>query len=367
MWRNGHAMSERSEQAAALSAPPRLGRRRFSSLLAAALLPALPGAALSKSMTHPSIKPPRLAQGDVIGLIAPAGRIDGADIDQSIQHVEALGFRAKPGLYLKEVQGNYAGSVEQRLADLHRMFLDPEVKAIWCIRGGSGAIGLLRHIDYGLIRAHPKILLGYSDITALHLAIRKMTGLVTFHGPVALSTPNDYANRHLLAVLTDPQPRYTIPMAQENAAHAREAPAYAVRTVHGGVATGTLIGGNLSLVSALAGTPYAADFRNSLLFLEEVNEEPYRIDRWMTQLDLSTGFDRAAGIMIGICEGCEPQGGPGLTLEQALATHLAPLTIPAVSGYSFGHIRHQFTLPVGVRVRLDTGAQTVTLLEPAVS
>jgi muramoyltetrapeptide carboxypeptidase len=265
------------------------------------------------------------------------------------------------------VQGNYAGSVEQRIADLHRMFLDPEVKAIWCIRGGSGAISLLRYIDYALIRHHPKILLGYSDITALHLAILKQTGLVTFHGPVAVSTPNAYSNRHMLAVLTDPQPSYTIAMSPENAAHAHEAPAYAVRTVHGGVATGPLIGGNLSLVSALAGTPYAADFRGGLLFLEEVNEEPYRIDRWMTQLDLSIGFDRAAGVMIGICDKCEPEGGPGLSLEQALATHLAPLTVPAVSGYSFGHIRHQFTLPMGVRARLDTAAQTVTLLEPAVS
>jgi muramoyltetrapeptide carboxypeptidase len=348
-----------------------ISRRRFAKLLAAsATLPALPAFSASASstpMTHHLIKPPRLSQGDVIGLIAPSGRIDDDAIEKSVQHVEALGFRAKLGLYLKEVQGNYAGSVEQRLADLHRMFLDPEVKAIWCIRGGSGAISLLRHIDYGLIRSHPKILLGYSDITALHLAIQKQTGLVTFHGPVALSTPNEYANRHMLAVLSDPQPSYVIPMSQENAAHAREAPAYAVRTVHGGVATGPLIGGNLSLVSALAGTSYAADFRAGLLFLEEVNEEPYRIDRWMTQLDLSIGFDKAAAVMIGICEKCEPEGGPGLSLEQALATHLAPLKVPAVSGYSFGHIRHQFTLPMGVRARLDTNAQTVTLLEPAVS
>jgi muramoyltetrapeptide carboxypeptidase len=351
-----------------------ISRRRFARMLAAtatlSALPALPAfstPAFSRSMTHPLIKPPRLSQGDVIGLIAPSGRIDDAAIEKSVQHVEALGFRAKLGLYLKEVQGNYAGSVEQRIADLHRMFLDPEVKAIWCIRGGSGAISLLRHIDYALIRHHPKILLGYSDITALHLAILKQTGLVTFHGPVAVSTPNAYSNRHMLAVLTDPQPSYTIAMSPENAAHAHEAPAYAVQTVHGGVATGPLIGGNLSLVSALAGTPYAADFRGGLLFLEEVNEEPYRIDRWMTQLDLSIGFDRAAGVMIGICDKCEPEGGPGLSLEQALATHLAPLTVPAVSGYSFGHIRHQFTLPMGVRARLDTAAQTVTLLEPAVS
>jgi muramoyltetrapeptide carboxypeptidase len=248
------------------------------------------------------------------------------------------------------------------------MFLDPEVKAIWCVRGGSGAISLLRHIDYELIRRHPKILLGYSDITALHLAIHRHAGLVSFHGPVASSGQSDYANRHMLAVLTDPQPSYTIPMAQENAARAREEPQFGIRTVIGGVATGALIGGNLSLVAALAGTPYAADFKDSLLFLEEVNEEPYRIDRWMTQLDLAVGLDRASGVMIGICEKCGPEPDQvSLTLDQTLDTHLQPLHVPAVSGYSFGHIRHQFTLPVGVRARLDTDQQTVTLLEPAVS
>jgi muramoyltetrapeptide carboxypeptidase len=248
------------------------------------------------------------------------------------------------------------------------MFLDPEVKALWAIRGGSGAISLLRHIEYGLIRNHPKILLGYSDITALHLAIHRHAGVVTFHGPVASSTPSDYSNEHMLAVLTDPQPTYTIHMSEANAQRASEEPHFGIRTVHGGVATGPLIGGNLSLVSALAGTDYAADFRNSILFLEEVNEEPYRIDRWMTQLDLAVGFDKAAALMIGICEHCGPQDAQkSLTLDQTFDIHLDPLRVPAVTGYSIGHIRNQFTIPVGVRATLDTEAQTLTLLEPAVS
>jgi muramoyltetrapeptide carboxypeptidase len=248
------------------------------------------------------------------------------------------------------------------------MFRDPEVKAIWAIRGGSGCISLLRHLDYRLIRTHPKILLGYSDITALHLAIHRHAGLVTFHGPVASSTPSDYSTEHLLAVLMAPRDSYTIPMSLDNDRRALDEPWYATRTVHAGVATGPLIGGNLSLVSALAGTPYAADFTGGLLFLEEVNEEPYRIDRWMTQLDLAAGFDKAAGVMIGICENCGPQGdGPSLTLDETLDVHLQPLRVPAVTGYSFGHIRNQFTIPVGVRGRLDTAARTVTLLEPGVS
>jgi muramoyltetrapeptide carboxypeptidase len=362
-----------------MSSSEKFSRRAFHSMMAAAVLtPAgLPAPAGAATRPHPHphphpmkhlIKPPRLRKGDLIGLIAPAGHTSDSSIEKSVQHIESLGFRVKPGRYLREVYGNYAGSVEMRLADLHAMFLDPEVKAIWCIRGGSGGISLLNRIDYELIRNHPKILLGYSDITALHLAIYRHCGVVSFHGPVASSTPSEYSYEHMMAVLTDPQPTYTIPMAAENSRRALTEPHYATRTVHGGVATGPLIGGNLSLVSALAGTQYAADFRDSILFLEEVNEEPYRIDRWMTQLDLSVGFNKAAAVMVGICEECGPaKDAVSLTLDQTLDIHLQPLKIPAVSGYSFGHIRNQFTIPVGVRARLDTEAQTLTLLEPAVS
>jgi muramoyltetrapeptide carboxypeptidase len=343
-------------------------RRRFNAMMAAALLlPFAPARSASRKMT-PLIKPPRLRRGDVVGLVAPGGYTSDASIEKAVQHIEALGFRVKPGTYLRDVWGNYGGTVAARIADLHAMFRDPEVKAIWAIRGGSGCISLLRHLDYRLIRTHPKVLLGYSDITALHLAIHRHAGLVTFHGPVASSTPSGYSTEHLLAVLMEPRDAYTIPMSAENDRRALEEPWYATRTVHGGVAEGPLIGGNLSLVSALAGTPYAADFTGGLLFLEEVNEEPYRIDRWMTQLDLAAGFDKAAGVMIGICENCGPQGdGPSLTLDETLDVHLQPLRVPAVTGYSFGHIRNQFTMPVGIRGRLDTEARTVTLLEAAVS
>jgi muramoyltetrapeptide carboxypeptidase len=343
-------------------------RRTFNARLAAALLlPFAPARSASRTMT-PLIKPPRLRRGDVVGLVAPGGYTSDASIEKAVQHIEALGFRVKQGTYLRDVWGNYGGTVAARIADLHAMFRDPDVKAIWAIRGGSGCISLLRHLDYRLIRTHPKVLLGYSDITALHLAIHRHAGLVTFHGPVASSTPSGYSTEHLLAVLMEPRDAYTIPMSAENDRRALEEPWYATRTVHGGVAEGPLIGGNLSLVSALAGTPYAADFTGGLLFLEEVNEEPYRIDRWMTQLDLAVGFDKAAGVMIGICENCGPQGdGPSLTLDETLDVHLQPLRVPAVTGYSFGHIRNQFTMPVGIRGRLDTEARTVTLLEAAVS
>ena len=351
-----------------MSSSDKITRRAFAAFAAAAVMLPQTAHARATAMKRRLIKPHRLHFGDTIGLVAPGGHTDDAAIARAVAKIEQLGFRVRQGANLRAVHGNYGGSVQQRCDDLHAMFRDPDVKAIWCIRGGSGCISLLSSLDYRLMRAHPKILIGYSDITALHLAIYRHAGLVTFHGPVAGSTLSAYSNMHMLAVLMNPQPSYTIPMALENADRALTEPHFAVRTATHGQATGRLTGGNLSMVSALAGTPYAADFRKALLFIEEVNEAPYRIDRWMTQLDLSVGFRHAAGVMVGICENCVPNDGElSLTLDETLALHLKPLVVPAVSGYSFGHIRHQFTLPVGIMARLDTLRQTVTLLEPSVT
>lgn len=314
------------------------------------------------------LKPPRLNAGDTVGLVAPGGHTDAPAIAKAIRNIESLGFHVKPGRNLEAVYGNYGGLPEQRLDDLHAMFADPDVKAIWAIRGGSGCIQLLAHLDYGLIRRNPKILIGYSDITALHLALPKKAGLVTFHGPVASSTFSDYAVTHLMNVLMHPEDEYTIPMAVENSRKAQDAPHYALRTVVPGVCEGPLTGGNLCLVSALVGTEYASHYRGGILFLEEVNEAPYRIDRMLMQLHLNRSLGSAAGIMLGICENCGPQDSDiSLTLDETTDQHLKPLKAPAVTGYSFGHIRHQFTLPMGIRARLDTHRQTLTLLEAAVS
>src|SRR5450830_1448388 len=359
-----------------MSSPTHPGRRRFGGLLAALLgsagtagMPAL-AAAQSKAMASslPLIKPARLRQGDLVAIIAPAGFTDEDAIAKAIQNIESLGLRVQLGANIRAMHGNYAGTVQQRLDDLHAAFRDPQVKAVWAIRGGSGCISLLALIDYGLIRNNPKILIGYSDITALHLAIGKQTGLVTFHGPVASSTFSEYTVTQLQNVLMTPQPRYTITMSAENKLLAETQANFAIRTVHGGQATGRLTGGNLAMVSALAGTPYAADFREHILFLEDVNEAPYRIDRMLCQLDLSVGFKQAAALMLGIFEHCEAdEGDTSLTLNATVDQHLLPLSVPAVTAYSFGHIRHQFTLPMQILATLDTERQTLTLLEAAVT
>lgn len=348
-----------------MSGSDKISRRAFTALAAAALLPA--GAAAAPAGRR-LLKPPRLRFGDTIGLVAPGGHTDDEGIARATARIEQLGFRARQGRNLRAVFGNYAGTVRQRVDDLHAMFADPEVRAIWCIRGGSGCISLLSSLDYGLIRKHPTILLGYSDITALHLALYRQAALVTFHGPVATSSDSVYSTRHMLAVLMNPQDNYRIPLAQENAERALHEPQFAARTISAGQASGRLIGGNLSLVSALAGTPYAAQFRDAILFLEEAHEAPYRIDRWLTQLDLSVGLRNAAAVLVGVCQDCKPEEGePSLSVDETLDLHLKRLPIPAVSGWSFGHIRDQFTLPVGVKARLDTASQTLTLLEAAVS
>ena len=320
------------------------------------------------------IKPAVLKQGDLVGLIAPSGVLDDTVLQRGVKNLESYGFKVKIGENIRAARGGYAGSVAQRLADLHAMFADKDVKGIWAARGGSGCSALLPSLRYDLIRRHPKILVGYSDITALHLAIYRHAGLVTFHGPVAPSSPTDYAVSQMQAVLMHPRPQTEINMSVENERKVATQPEFTLRTFRHGIAEGRLIGGNLSVLSALIGTPYAAEIENHLVFLEDVREPPYRIDRMLTQLQQSVGnrgerdgLKRAAGIMLGVFSRIKAtDNDASLTLDEVLDDHFSTMPIPAVAGYSFGHIAHQFTLPIGVRARLDTLSQTLTLLEPAV-
>ncbi|MFN7220608.1 MAG: LD-carboxypeptidase [Burkholderiales bacterium] len=322
------------------------------------------------------INPRQLRRGDLIGLVAPSGSTNATYVDARVKQLEAKGFRVKLSRNLFQVRGNTAGTAKQRADDLHTMFTDDEVQAIWAIRGGSGASQILPLLDYPLIRRHAKIFIGFSDITALHLAMLKHSGLVTFHGPTApAATISDYSWTQLEAVLMHPREQTTLYMAEANRLEAARSSAgaseFAMRVLSPGVAEGQLIGGNLAVLSALMGTPYAPDWRGALLFLEEIREAPYRIDRMLTQLKQVTPFEQAAGLMLGVFrrsvdspESTDTE--PRLTLEMAIDDHFRGLRVPAVYGMSFGHISHNLTLPLGVRARLDTTAQTLTLLEPAV-
>jgi muramoyltetrapeptide carboxypeptidase len=347
-----------------------MNRRHFARVITTALASTI---ATSNTSTHAVvtpkqlIKPSRLNTGDLVGLIAPGGVVDDALIEKSVKNLEAFGMRVKISANIRAARGGYAGTVTQRVEDLHAMFVDKDVRAIWAARGGSGCIQLLPKINYSLIRNHPKILVGYSDITALLLAIYRHAGLITFHGPVASSTFSDYSAAHLQAVLMEPQPRFEINMSAQNAEKAPQELQFARRTIREGVATGRLLGGNLSVLSALIGTPYAAELRDCLLFLEEIGEAPYRVDRMLTQLSQSGALKNIAGAMLGVFQkSVATDGEASLTLNEVLDDHFAQLKTPSVYGFSFGHIAQQFTIPVGVRARLDTANATLALLESAV-
>lgn len=353
-----------------------MNRRLFSQRLAMALgaatcLPACeasardttPASSNENALAEPTIlraKP--LRKGDTVGLITPGSYIPDQDLAKAIKNMESLGLRVKPGENLRALRGFTAGTDPQRLDDLHSMFADPEVDAIWCARGGYGCTRLLPEIDYALIRNNPKILIGYSDITALTTAIFQETGLICFHGPVAASTFTDYTRRQLERVLFSTRETLFISPAAANDEKTDDL--YQSFPIREGQATGRLIGGNLSLLAAMAGTPYALQPAGKIIFMEDIEEKPYRIDRMLTQLRQASPLEEAVGFGLGIFAGCKPEPDDrSLNLAETVTGQLASLRKPAVYGLSFGHIAHQCTLPVGVRATLDVAKRSITLLE----
>ncbi len=289
-------------------------------------------------------------------------------IERAVRNIESLGLAVKAGANVRLRRGNYAGTPYQQVEDFHAMVRDRDVKAIWCGRGGSGCSLLLPLLDYRLIRANAKVIVGMSDVTALHLAILRHAGMVTFHGPAAISAFSDYSMAHLRAAFMEPRPTYTITSAPEIRLRGQTEPEYTERTITPGTATGPLVGGNLSVLAALVGTPYAARMKGAIVFLEDIGEEPYRINRMLTQLVQSGELTRAAAVMFGACARCRtPPDEPSLTLEETMRDRLEPLRVPAAMGLSFGHVTHHFTIPLGIRARFDASERTLTLLEPAVA
>jgi muramoyltetrapeptide carboxypeptidase len=292
-----------------------------------------------------------------VGLVAPGGVMSDDEIERAVRNIESLGLRVKTGAGIRLRRGNYAGTPYQQVEDLHAMFRDREVKAVWSGRGGSGCALLLPLLDYRLIRANAKVFMGFSDTTALHLGIARHARIVTFHGPAGISTFSPYSVEHMRAAFMEPRREFTV----------GRNPAFTERTIRRGVATGTLMGGNLAVLSSLVGTPYAAVFDRSIAFFEDVNEQPYRINRMLAQLVLSGDLGRAAGVMLGTCRNCvAPPDEASLTLEETIVDRIEPLPVPSAYGFAFGHVAQHFTIPMGIRARLDATARTLTVLEPAV-
>ena len=316
------------------------------------------------------IKPARLSSGQTVGVISPASPSNDLESTRiALEIVESLGFHAKPAPHLSAYDGYLAGDDVTRAADLNSMFADPDVDAIFCLRGGYGASRLLPMLDYDLIRANPKILLGYSDITSLLLSIYTQSGMVGYHGPIAIQTFTPYTLAEFKKILCAPQPNMTIgaPPPFEGG-EGRVERKNRITMLVPGRAQGRLLGGNLSLVAHLIGTPYMPDLSGAILFLEDVGEAVYAIDRMLTQLWLSGNLQKAAGIVFGKFSEIKPSERlHNRLLEDVLAERSRALNIPTLMGMMIGHIEDQTTVPVGCLAELDASAGTLTLLEEPVS
>ncbi|EZP73408.1 Peptidase U61 LD-carboxypeptidase A [Sphingomonas paucimobilis] len=324
-------------------------------------------AAAKAPAPRPPEKPPRLRPGDTVGLIEPAGFTDDLfDLDLVKETVAAMGLKPRPGRHLAQRQGYLAGKDADRAADVNAMFADPEVRAVFAVRGGWGCARILPYLDFATIRANPKLLVGFSDITALHLAFAARAGFPTIHGPNAASSWPRFSWDAFRAIAFDgATPLLVNPVAHEDRLVQRSG---RIRTFRGGKAAGRLLGGNLTVLAALVGTPWMPAFDGAILFMEDVGEAPYRIDRMLTQLSLAGLLGKVAGVVFGQCTNCAASDASygGFTVSEVLQQHLEPLGVPAFQGAAIGHVASQFSLPVGVRAEIDADLGSIRLLEPAV-
>ncbi|MGS2721061.1 S66 peptidase family protein [Paraglaciecola aestuariivivens] len=312
-------------------------------------------------------KPKHLQAGQTIGLIAPSSNVaENQDIAFAIDIIKSFGFKVKLGQHLYQRHGYLAGEDQERAADVNQMFIDPQVDAIFCLRGGYGSPRILPYLDFDSISQYPKIIMGYSDVTALLNAIYTQTGMITFHGPIAAQSFSDYTLAQFKQVLYQPQPSLIAQPPPFEMAEGRAERENRISVIQHGQAKGKLIGGNLSLMVKLVGTPYEPSYQGNILFLEDVGEAPYRIDGMFTHLKLSGRLQQLAGIVFGKCSDCESKGN-SLSIEQVLNDHLKPLGIPVVRGLMIGHIEDNATIPIGVMAHLDTKVSGIAMLEAAVS
>ena len=341
--------------------------KSLSILAAGASLTSAPLIAAQNSSGHTLIKPKALTKGGTIGVCSPsAATAEHADIILAKGVIEALGYKARLAPNILARRGHLAGTDAMRANDLNNLFSDTDVGAIFCLRGGSGAARILPLLDYTMIRNNPKPLMGYSDITALHNALLAKTGMISFHGPNASSEWNPFHVEQFKSLFEARKHMHyqNLPKADDELVNTK----YLTQTITAGKATGRLIGGNLTVLTALAGSDYLPDFNGAILFLEDIDEAPYRIDRMMSTLKLMGALDKIAGFVFGDCNECKPGRGYGsLTLDDIFADYIKPLGIPAYRGAMIGHIKRQFILPVGALIELDANKGTLKMREAAFS
>jgi len=309
------------------------------------------------------LKPPRLRRADVIGLISPASPpLPAEKIEKGARYLEGLGYRVKLGEHVAAQHGFFAGTDAQRLSDLNAMLNDPQIKAIFAIRGGYGSPRLLPFVDYRAVRRRPKIIVGFSDVTALQLALLRRTGLITFSGPLPgvefWQKPDPYTEEHFWRLLTSTRRVGPLPNPRNEPSHSRIP----------GRAEGRLLGGNLSLLVSNLGTRFSPDYRGTILVLEDVGEHFHRIDRMFTQLRNAGILDQINGLVLGHFTNCKASDSakPHLKLNEIIEEVLSWLNVPVVEGFQYGHVARKLTVPFGLRARLDAGRGTLTVTESAV-
>jgi len=331
-------------------------RRKFiqKSILSGITLPFF---SFSEAQNPTIVRAKSIKETGTIGVISPASALTRTAFEKMQENLDLLGFKTQMANGVRSRSGFLAGSDKQRVDDLHQMFSDPAIDAIICARGGYGTSRILSMIDYELIRQNPKPFIGFSDITALLSAFYKHAGLVGIHGPVAASTFNDFTIDYLIDLI---QKGKKVKLKCENPV-----------VIFPGVAEGKLIGGNLSLLTSLIGTPYDVDYQDHIVFIEEIGESSYKIDRMLTQLIAAGKLKNIAGIALGYFTNCDtlptdPNFEYSIGLNEILFDRLGNLGVPVLAGFPFGHEDHNASLPIGISAIMNTEKGQLSTIESAV-
>jgi muramoyltetrapeptide carboxypeptidase len=309
------------------------------------------------------LKPKKLLKGDLIGIISPASSPDDLSLIKSgVKYIEGFGYQTILGKNVGKIRGYLAGTDAERVKDIHEMFSDKKVKAIFCLRGGYGAFRLLDKIDYKLIRNNPKIFVGFSEITALQLAFLKKANLITFAGPMVL--PNfskevsTYTEENFWRIITSNKKPGRIIFPKINM----------LSLISSNEVSGIIVGGNLAVFTSLLGTGYLPELKNKILFLEDISEPPYKIDRMLNQLRLNQVFKKVKGIILGSFLDCSESNErkKSLTLEEIWSDYFSSINIPVIHSFSHGHIKDFLTVPIGTKIKFNATKAFVEFTESGV-
>lgn len=290
-----------------------------------------------------------LTSGARIALVAPAGPLQKPDeLVRAESNTRALGWEPVVGRNARARTGYLAGNDRDRVDDINNALRDASIDAVWCLRGGYGMLRILDDIDYGSLDSAPKPIIGYSDITALHAAVQRKCGLITYHGPTAREPLSDFSRDSFeRAIVAQTDSCGEAPMARE---------------VRQGRASGRLVGGNLAVLTSLCGTPFMPDLTDGILILEDIGEPVYRIDRMLQQLRLSGALNACNAIVFGECVKCpDDAGGGGRPFDDVLGEIAEAVDVPCLAGVPIGHINEQWTIPLGALAEVDTASRTLTV------